>query len=106
MFFFYSQKEDSTGDEDDDDKEDERDDEEEEEEGDISDEDDQPEESGESLGATSPVPETEVSKDKKRGKEQIISILYAKHVMRNCMCITEMLITQNLQYYDLNVWYL
>ncbi|KAM8750991.1 ankyrin repeat domain-containing protein 26 isoform 6-T7 [Acanthopagrus schlegelii] len=56
------QKEDSTGDEDDDDD----DDKEEEEEGDISDENDQPEESGESLDASSPAPETEVSKDKKR----------------------------------------
>ncbi|KAM9352318.1 ankyrin repeat domain-containing protein 26 [Symphorus nematophorus] len=64
----YRKKEDSTGDEDDDDKEEERDDdeEEEEEEGDISDENDQPEESGESLDATFPAPETEVSKDKKR----------------------------------------
>ncbi|XP_041795118.1 ankyrin repeat domain-containing protein 26 isoform X4 [Chelmon rostratus] len=67
----YRKKEDSTGDEDDDDKEEERDDddeeeEEEEEEGDISDENDQPEESGESLNATLPAPEKEVSKDKKR----------------------------------------
>ncbi|GLD64904.1 ankyrin repeat domain-containing protein 26-like isoform X1, partial [Lates japonicus] len=69
-------KEDSTQDEDEDDdenedddndKEERRDDDEEEvEEGDISDDNDQPEKSGESLDATSPVPETEVSKDKKR----------------------------------------
>ncbi|XP_035521282.1 ankyrin repeat domain-containing protein 36C isoform X2 [Morone saxatilis] len=58
----YRKKEESTGDEDDDDDKEE----EEEEEGDISDENDQPEGSGESLDATSPVPETEVSKDKKR----------------------------------------
>ncbi|KAM7397044.1 hypothetical protein PAMP_020042 [Pampus punctatissimus] len=65
-----TQKEDSTEDEDDDNyKEEERDDEEEEA---ISDEDEQPEESGDSLDATSAVPETEMSKDKKRGKEQII----------------------------------
>ncbi|XP_039988810.1 ankyrin repeat domain-containing protein 26 isoform X2 [Xiphias gladius] len=65
-------KEDPTDDEDDDDDDDDDkdevrdDDEEEEEEGDISDENDQSEESGESLDATSRVPETEVSKDKKR----------------------------------------
>ncbi|XP_051237406.1 ankyrin repeat domain-containing protein 26 isoform X14 [Dicentrarchus labrax] len=57
----YRKKEESTADEDDDKEE-----EEEEEEGDISDENYQPEESGESLDATSPVPEAEVSKDKKR----------------------------------------
>ncbi|GAA6223902.1 ankyrin repeat domain-containing protein 26-like isoform X1 [Lates japonicus] len=72
----YRKKEDSTQDEDEDDdenedddndKEERRDDDEEEvEEGDISDDNDQPEKSGESLDATSPVPETEVSKDKKR----------------------------------------
>ncbi|XP_036962750.1 ankyrin repeat domain-containing protein 26 isoform X2 [Acanthopagrus latus] len=60
----YRKKEDSTGDEDDDDDDDKE--EEEEEEGDISDENDQPEESGESLDASLPAPETEVSKDKKR----------------------------------------
>ncbi|XP_056272309.1 ankyrin repeat domain-containing protein 26 isoform X4 [Pseudoliparis swirei] len=54
------QKEDSTGDEDVNDQEEEEDDE------DVSDENDEPEESGESLDATPPVPETEVSKDKKR----------------------------------------
>ncbi|XP_078113573.1 ankyrin repeat domain-containing protein 26 isoform X2 [Sander vitreus] len=67
----YGKKEDSTEDEDDDnDQEEEGDeeegDEEEKEEDDVSGENDQPEESGESLDATSPVPETEVSKDKKR----------------------------------------
>ncbi|CAB1416411.1 unnamed protein product [Pleuronectes platessa] len=64
-----SQKEDSTDDEDEDDDNDDKeqvgdDDEEEEEEGDMSDENDQPAESGESVGAASTVPETE--KDKKR----------------------------------------
>lgn len=94
---FFTQKEDSTGDEDENDKEEERDDdEEEEEEGDISDENYQPEESGESLDATSPVPETELSKDKKRGKEQIIYNRCSKHVMNNCMFTTEMLIQQNV----------
>ncbi|XP_071349150.1 ankyrin repeat domain-containing protein 26 isoform X2 [Trachinotus anak] len=70
----YRKKEDSTEDEDDEeeddddnnDKKEEVRDEEEEEEGDISDENDQPEESGESRDAISPVPETEVLKDKKR----------------------------------------
>ncbi|XP_074490077.1 ankyrin repeat domain-containing protein 26 isoform X2 [Sebastes fasciatus] len=58
------QKKDSTGDEDDNDQEEERDDEEE----DVSDENDPPDrkESGEFLYASSPVPEAEVSKDKKR----------------------------------------
>ncbi|XP_059190740.1 ankyrin repeat domain-containing protein 26 isoform X1 [Centropristis striata] len=65
-------EEDSTGDEDDNDQEEEKDDdddddeEEEEEEEDASDEHDQPERTAESLNATSPFPETEVSKDKKR----------------------------------------
>ncbi|XP_069018039.1 ankyrin repeat domain-containing protein 26 [Embiotoca jacksoni] len=59
--------EDSSEDEDGNDKEEEPDEEEEEEgEGYISDENDQPEDSGESLDAVSPLPETEVSKDKKR----------------------------------------
>ncbi|XP_044049238.1 ankyrin repeat domain-containing protein 26 isoform X13 [Siniperca chuatsi] len=62
----YRKKEVSTEEEDDNDEEEERDEEEEDEEGDFSDENDQPEESGESLDATSPVPETEISKDKKR----------------------------------------
>lgn len=44
-----------------------KEDEEGDEEGDISDENDQPEESGRSLDTPSPVLETEVSKDKKRG---------------------------------------
>ncbi|XP_051807841.1 LOW QUALITY PROTEIN: ankyrin repeat domain-containing protein 26 [Acanthochromis polyacanthus] len=60
----YRKKEDSTeDDDDDDDKEAEQD---EAEEGDISDEDGQPEESGESLDAASTVPEAQVSKDNKR----------------------------------------
>ncbi|XP_031724441.1 ankyrin repeat domain-containing protein 26 isoform X2 [Anarrhichthys ocellatus] len=59
----YIKKEDSTGDEDDNDQEEDGDDEEEE---DVSDENDEPEESRDSLEAISPVPETEVSKDKKR----------------------------------------
>ncbi|KAF1386995.1 hypothetical protein PFLUV_G00100650 [Perca fluviatilis] len=59
-------KEDSTEDEDDDNDQEEERDEEEKEEDDVSDENDQPEESGESLDATSPAPEEEVSKDKKR----------------------------------------
>ncbi|XP_074490081.1 ankyrin repeat domain-containing protein 26 isoform X6 [Sebastes fasciatus] len=60
----YRKKKDSTGDEDDNDQEEERDDEEE----DVSDENDPPDrkESGEFLYASSPVPEAEVSKDKKR----------------------------------------
>ncbi|XP_028440556.1 ankyrin repeat domain-containing protein 26 [Perca flavescens] len=62
----YGKKEDSTEDEDDDNDQEEERDEEEKEEDDVSDENDQPEESGESLDATSPVPEAEVSKDKKR----------------------------------------
>ncbi|XP_040894532.1 ankyrin repeat domain-containing protein 26 isoform X2 [Toxotes jaculatrix] len=72
----YRKKEDSTeddeeeeqdnDDDDNDNKEEVRDDDEKEEEGDISDEGDQPGESGESVDATLPVPETEVSKDKKR----------------------------------------
>ncbi|XP_027128479.1 ankyrin repeat domain-containing protein 26 isoform X3 [Larimichthys crocea] len=74
----HRKKEDSTGDEDDDDKEEKRDDDDEEEEedeedmeeeeetGELSGENDQPEESGESLNATLPAPETEVSKDKER----------------------------------------
>ncbi|KAK9516378.1 hypothetical protein VZT92_024313 [Zoarces viviparus] len=57
------QKEDSTGDEDDNDQEEDGDDEEED---GVSDENDEPEESGDSLEAISLVPETEVSKDKKR----------------------------------------
>ncbi|KAG7523391.1 ankyrin repeat domain-containing 26-like [Solea senegalensis] len=64
------EREDSTEDDDDDDVDDDDDDNElardEEEEGEILDENDQPAESGESLDATSSVPETEVSKDKKR----------------------------------------
>ncbi|XP_059182466.1 ankyrin repeat domain-containing protein 26-like [Centropristis striata] len=64
----YRKKEDSTGDEDDNDQEEEKDDDDDddEEEEDASDEHDQPERSAESLDATSPFPETEVSKDKKR----------------------------------------
>ncbi|XP_059190741.1 ankyrin repeat domain-containing protein 26 isoform X2 [Centropristis striata] len=68
----FRKEEDSTGDEDDNDQEEEKDDdddddeEEEEEEEDASDEHDQPERTAESLNATSPFPETEVSKDKKR----------------------------------------
>ncbi|XP_078023828.1 ankyrin repeat domain-containing protein 26 isoform X10 [Epinephelus lanceolatus] len=64
----YRKKEDSTGDEDDNDQDEEGDDddEEEEEEENVSDENDQPEESREPLDATSAAPETEVSKDKKR----------------------------------------
>ncbi|XP_049430273.1 ankyrin repeat domain-containing protein 26 isoform X9 [Epinephelus fuscoguttatus] len=66
----YRKKEDSTGDEDDNDQDEEEDDddeeEEEEEEENVSDENDQPEESREPLDATSAAPETEVSKDKKR----------------------------------------
>ncbi|XP_039664184.1 LOW QUALITY PROTEIN: ankyrin repeat domain-containing protein 26 [Perca fluviatilis] len=62
----YGKKEDSTEDEDDDNDQEEERDEEEKEEDDVSDENDQPEESGESLDATSPAPEEEVSKDKKR----------------------------------------
>lgn len=83
FLFFFTQKKDSTGDEDDNDKEEERDDEEEE---DVSDENDPPDrkESGEFLYASSPVPEAEVSKDKKRGKEQIISIRCSEHAM-NCI---------------------
>ncbi|XP_058500757.1 ankyrin repeat domain-containing protein 26 isoform X4 [Solea solea] len=69
------EREDSTEDDDDDDDDDDVDDDDdddnelardEEEEGEISDENDQPAESGESLDATSSVPETEVPKDKKR----------------------------------------
>lgn len=68
--FFNTQKEESIENEEDDDDDDDKeqtsdDEEEEEEEGHMSDENDQPAESGESLGATSTVPETE--KDKKRG---------------------------------------
>jgi len=70
FLFFITQKEDSTGDEDVNDQEEEEDDEEEEE--DVSDENDEPEESGESLDTTPPVPETEVSKDKKRGTERLL----------------------------------
>ncbi|XP_042267336.1 ankyrin repeat domain-containing protein 26 isoform X5 [Thunnus maccoyii] len=67
----YRKKEDSTEDENDDNDEEEEEEEEEEErddeeEEDISEEDDQPEESGDSLDAASAVPETEISKDKKR----------------------------------------
>ncbi|XP_067446464.1 ankyrin repeat domain-containing protein 36C isoform X2 [Thunnus thynnus] len=64
-----TEKEDSTEDENDDNDEEEEEEEEErddEEEDDISEEDDQPEESGDSLDAASAVPETEISKDKKR----------------------------------------
>ncbi|XP_042267337.1 ankyrin repeat domain-containing protein 26 isoform X6 [Thunnus maccoyii] len=66
-----TEKEDSTEDENDDNDEEEEEEEEEEErddeeEEDISEEDDQPEESGDSLDAASAVPETEISKDKKR----------------------------------------
>lgn len=79
FILLFTQKEDSTGDEDDDDKEEKRDDdddeeedeedmEEEEETGELSGENYQPEESGESLNTTLPAPETEVSKDKERGK--------------------------------------
>ncbi|XP_032379301.1 ankyrin repeat domain-containing protein 26 isoform X5 [Etheostoma spectabile] len=59
-------KEDSTEDEDDEKDQDEERDEEAKEEDNVSDENDQPEDSGESLDATLPVPETDVSKDKKR----------------------------------------
>ncbi|XP_034734640.1 ankyrin repeat domain-containing protein 26 isoform X9 [Etheostoma cragini] len=59
-------KEDSTQDEDDDNDQEEERDEETKEEDSVSDENDQPEDSGESLDATLPVPETDVSKDKKR----------------------------------------
>ncbi|XP_034005356.1 ankyrin repeat domain-containing protein 26 isoform X4 [Trematomus bernacchii] len=71
----YKKKEDSTGDEDDDDQDDEEEEEdeqeeeeegEEEEEEDVSDDNEQLEASAESLETTSAVPETEVSKDKKR----------------------------------------
>lgn len=59
-----------TTEEQDDNEEEEREEEDEDdEEGDFSDENDQLEES---LDSTSPVPETEVSQDKKRGKKQII----------------------------------
>lgn len=80
FILLFTQKEDSTGDEDDDDdkeekrdddddeEEDEEDMEEEEETGELSGENYQPEESGESLNTTLPAPETEVSKDKERGK--------------------------------------
>ncbi|XP_034391748.1 ankyrin repeat domain-containing protein 36C isoform X1 [Cyclopterus lumpus] len=62
----YRKKEDSTGDEDVNEEEEEEEEEDDEEEEDVSDENDEPEESGESLDATPAVPETEVSKDKKR----------------------------------------
>lgn len=72
--FSCTQKEDSTEDEEEDegdnDKEGEQ---EEEEEGDESAENDQLEESGESCDANSPAPEAEVSKEKKRGKEELLS---------------------------------
>ena len=86
---FLTQKEDSTDDEDDDDKEQVGDDDEEdEEEGDMSDENDQPAESGESLGAASTVPETE--KDKKRGQWQII------YHQRKAVVATNVITTANM----------
>ncbi|XP_068458812.1 ankyrin repeat domain-containing protein 26 isoform X5 [Clinocottus analis] len=59
----HRKKKDSTGDEDATDQEEDGDDEEEE---DVSDENDKVKASGDSLNATSPVPEAEMSKDKKR----------------------------------------
>lgn len=77
-FVFYIQKEDSTEDEDEHDKEEERD--EEDDEGDISDESDQPEEIRGSLDAVSSVPETDVSKDKKRGKGQFLLFMFITEI--------------------------
>ncbi|KAM9754143.1 ankyrin repeat domain-containing protein 26 isoform 9-T12 [Menidia menidia] len=63
----YTKKEYSTEDEDDDDEDDKEEDEvEEEEDGDVSEENDQPEDNAEPADATSPIPEAEVCKDKKR----------------------------------------
>lgn len=89
--FFPTQKEDSTEDEDEN-EEDKEGEEDEEEEGDISDENDPLEENGD---ANLPVPEAEVSKENKRGKE-----LFLFYKCTNCM---KMLVHINLQYQS-KVW--
>lgn len=72
--FSCTQKDDSTEDDEEDEGDDDKEGEqEEEEEGDESAENDQLEESGESCDANSLAPEAEVSKEKKRGKEELLS---------------------------------